>query len=176
MREISFEERFGVMGTDSYRLSTAKKIEIATNLVDCMISDKEVSDDAARFISIWCITGNRYKKAFLDVWNMVLDNYTPTGTPLLYRACDKLQRIREGKVASYCENFETSLKFKPEKIVVLDTNLALQGNGPHELFVFSFFPLCKLMEKHNVSCRYLGEEEYIVRETYYGAQVFNRVY
>lgn len=159
-----------------YRLSTVKKMEIAKNLIACIVDDNELTNDTEVFIELWCITGNRYKKTFTDVWNMVLDRFVPSKIPLLYRACDKNKTICEGRIASYSGRFEAICNFKRDKIIILNTDVALKGNNEYDPFVFSFFPLFQVMKKYNIATDKISEEEYIVRETYSGAQIFKKIW
>ena len=159
-----------------YRLSLQKKSEIATNLIACLSGGTPLTDDATLFLTAWFIKGNRREKRYTDVWDIVLDRYTPSTTPILYRACDKSRRIREGKVASYTTSFDNALKWKTDKIIVLDTMVAQNSLAQDEEFNFSFFPLWELIKEDRDFNEMVPEYEYIVRETYAGSKIFRLVY
>ncbi len=65
-----------------YRISKAQKEDIAQNLIDFLEKEIELKNESKTFISNWLYTGHDEKrKAFYDVWEIVLKNYLPTSRP-----------------------------------------------------------------------------------------------
>lgn len=78
------EEKF------QYRLTKNQKEEIAQNLIDLLQKDSEITEQSRIFIGNWILTdASEKRKAFFDVWDIVLKNYLPATRPILFRACDR---------------------------------------------------------------------------------------
>jgi hypothetical protein len=98
--------------TDSfqYRLSTNQKTEIAQNLIDILQEDMSITDLTRSFIGNWILTaGDEKRKAFFDVWDIVLKNYLPITRPVLFRACKRVNK--NGKIVSFTGRLECAKRF-----------------------------------------------------------------
>lgn len=160
-----------------YRLSKNQKIEIAQNLIDVLQKDEKLTGQTRKFISNWILTCREGKrKAFFDVWNIVLKKYLPTTRPVLYRSCDRIGK--NGKIASFTGRFESANRFSNGKgsLIICDTEQTLMVEedfykiGTYE---HTFFPLVSVLIKAQNSGgsgfserflnNYIGEDEYIMR-------------
>lgn len=160
-----------------YRLSNNQKNEIAQNLIDFLQKDTEITEETREFICDWILTGpDEKRKAFFDVWDIVLKNYLPTTRPILFRACERLGK--NGKIASFTGQLRAARKFSDGRgsIIVCDTKELLQFEeqlyqpGQYE---HTFYPLRSVLEKARAlgGCgfrerfldEYIGEDEYIMR-------------
>lgn len=160
-----------------YRLTTAQKNEIAENLVDILQKNKDITDLTRSFIGNWILTvAVEKRKAFFDVWDIVLKNYLPTKRPILFRACKRINKC--GKISSFTGNLNSAKRFCDAKglVLVCDTNETLQfeeefykkGDYRH-----TFYPLVDVLKKAKDSDgwgfserlleNYAGEDEYIMR-------------
>lgn len=159
-----------------YRLSQKQKIEIAQNLIDILQKDAKISIQTTRFVGDWILTGSEEKrKAFFDVWDIVLKNYIPTTRPILFRTCHRIGK--NGKIASFTGQLECARRISRGKgtMIICDTKEALEfeekfykiGEYKH-----TFYPLVNVLIKDRDSgecvfseliLRYIGEEEYIMR-------------
>lgn len=160
-----------------YRLSQVQKREIAQNLIDILQKDIMILEQTKKFIGNWILTGSKEKrKAFYDVWDIVLKNYLPITRPILFRACDRISK--KGKIASFTGRLECARRFSNGKgcLIICDTKEKLQyeeefykiGNYQH-----TFYPLVNVLEKarnnggwgfsDRLLNDYLGEDEYIMR-------------
>jgi hypothetical protein len=82
------------MNEFQYRLSRNQKNEIAQNLIDILQKDAKIFDSTVTFISNWASTGHTGKrKAFFDVWDIVLKNYLPT-TSYFARAQELVRTVK----------------------------------------------------------------------------------
>lgn len=159
-----------------YRLSTRQKEEIAQNLIDILNKKAEITNETRIFVGNWILTGpDEKRKAFFDVWDIVLKNYLPQSRPVLFRAC---KRRYDGRIASFTGRLECTRRFSKgnglliicdtQETLQFETRLYKQGQYRH-----TFYPLFKLLEiaKRNggwgFSDRllndYIGEQEYIMR-------------
>lgn len=160
-----------------YRLSQNQKNLIAQNLIDVLQKDIKITDQTREFICNWILTGpDEKRKAFFDVWDIVLKNFMPTTKPVLFRACQKISK--NGKIASFTGRLECARRISGEKgsLIICDTKETLEfeeqfykiGKYKH-----TFFPLVSLLIKardsggNGFSERflndYIGEDEYIMR-------------
>lgn len=157
-----------------YRLSTNQKNEIAQNLIDFLERDVTLSKDARIFISNWILTGpNEKRKAFYDVWDIILKNYLPTTEPILYRVCSR--RSKNGKIASFTSSLYAARRFSHGKgiLIICDTSYNLKLNKEPGKYQYTFYPICDLLRKaknlggcgfsDSILNGYLGEEEYIMK-------------
>ena len=159
------------------RLSKTQKLEIAMNLIGILKNDAEISTQTIRFIHDWILTGPEEKrKAFYDVWDIVLKNYLPTNRPILFRACNRISK--NGKIASFTNRLESARRFSNCKgsLIICDTKETLNfeeefhkaGNYKH-----TFYPLVDVLLKakseggwgfsERMLNSYIGEGEYIMR-------------
>ena len=171
-----------------YRLSKKQKAEIAQNLIDILQKDSEMTEQTREFIVNWILTPpDEKRKAFFDVWDIVLKNYLPTTRPILFRACKRISK--NGKIASFTGRIESARRFSEGRgsLIICDTKETLQFEEqdyqPGE-YKHTFYPLVRVLEKAKASggCgfpkrtldrldEYICEDEYIMRidlENMYG--------
>lgn len=160
-----------------YRLSKDQKNEIAQNLIAILQNDATITKETRIFISEWILTGPEEKrKAFFDVWDIVLKNYLPKTRPILFRACDRISK--RDKIVSFTGRLESARRFSKCKgyLLVCDTeeNLKfeekLYKTGKYKN---TFYPLVSVLAKAKKSggwgfsdrilTNYFGEDEYIMR-------------
>lgn len=162
---------------DNYRLSKKQKAEIAQNLIDILQNDKNITEQTRRFIYKWIYTGpDGKRKAFFDVWDIVLKNYLPTARPILFRACKRISK--NGKIASFTGRLECARRISDGKgsLIICDTKEELEfeeefyktGEYKH-----TFYPLVDVLIKardtrefgfdERFLSNYIGEDEYIMR-------------
>lgn len=160
-----------------YRLAENQKREIAQNLIDILQKDVEIAEQTRGFICNWILTGpDEKRKAFFDVWDIVLKNYLPTTRPILFRSCGRISK--DGKIASFTGRLESVRRFSKGKgaLIICDTKETLlfeeeiyqPGQYRH-----TFYPLISVLEKAMASggCgfserildNYIGQDEYIMR-------------
>jgi len=160
-----------------YRLSEKQKAEIAQNLIDILQKNSEITEQTRNFISNWILTvSNEKRKAFFDVWNIVLKNYLPETRPILFRTCDRISK--NGKIASFTGRIECARKMSGGKgsLIVCDTKETLLLEEKYYQpgqYRHTFYPLVSVLEKAKVcgGCGfserllndYIGEDEYIMR-------------
>lgn len=160
-----------------YRLSEKRKAAIAQNLIDILQNDAEITPQAKSFIYNWIRTGPEEKrKAFFDVWDIVLKNYLPTARPILFRSCNRISK--NSKVASFTGRLEFVRKFSKGQgaLIICDTKESLQFDEKHNSageYKRTFYPLVDVLRKDKVSGKYgfsermlnedIGEDEYIMR-------------
>lgn len=160
-----------------YRLSKNQKSEIAQNLIDILQNNATITRQAQAFISNWILTdGEGKRKAFFDVWDIVLKNYMPATRPILFRTSG---RIRKGeKIASFTGRLECARRFSNGKssLIICDTKEMLELEEefykPGE-YKHTFYPLVTVLQKakegggwgfsESLLNRYVGEDEYIMR-------------
>ena len=164
-----------------YRLSKKQKAEIAQNLIDILQKDSEITEQTRIFIDEFLGSGpDDNKKAFFDVWDIVLKNYLPTTRPILFRACNRLSK--NGKITCFTGQLESARnlrKCRGSLIIICDTKETLQFEEqdcqPSE-YKHTFYPLVSVLEKAKASggygfskrtmdrmYGYIGEDEYIMR-------------
>ena len=159
-----------------YKLSKDQKSEIAQNLIDILQQDVIITKETRTFICNWILTdGKEKRKAFFDVWDIVLKNYLPTITPVLFRTCKRISKI--DKIASFTGRLECARRFNKDKgvLMICDTkeNLKFEeeiysvGEYKH-----TFYPLVSVLMKardfggwgfSERIFNYIGEDEYIMR-------------
>jgi hypothetical protein len=159
-----------------YRLSKDQKCEIAQNLIDILQKDVNITAPTRTFICNWILTGpDEKRKAFFDVWDIVLKNYLPTERLILFRACKRISK--KNKIASFTGRLECARKFRNSRdsLIICDTNEELKyeetfykiGEYKH-----TFYPLVNVLIKARDSggcgfsetiLNYIVEDEYIMR-------------
>lgn len=159
-----------------YRLSKDRKNEIAKNLIDILQKDASISKLTRIFITNWlCTDYTEKRKAFYDVWDIVLKDYLPTTRPVLFRTCVRISKI--GKIASFTGRLECARRIGEGKgsLLICDTKEALKfeeefysiGEYKH-----TFYPLVTVLTKVRDSgnnelsertLEFIGEDEYIMR-------------
>jgi len=160
-----------------YRLSKNQKNEIAQNLIEILQNDADIANETRTFISNWILTGPEEKrKAFYDVWDIVLKNYLPATRPILFRSCERISKIN--KITSFTGRLECAKRFSQGKgvLIICDTKETLKfeeeiyeaGNYNH-----TFYPLVSVLIKAKKSGgwgfserllnNYIVEDEYIMR-------------
>jgi len=172
-------------------------MEIAGNLVAAASSSENLSEDALFFLHEWLVIGAEPLRAFIDTWNIVLNDYTPNHFPILFRAMDKRKRLNTGRICSYTGSFEVADRFMRSKIVVLDTAKVMEGYTPEAMEeerkfmleikekhgieyevenipIFSFYPLTEVLSQHDVCTSWIHEDEYVVREPHSATSVWCR--
>lgn len=162
--------------TFRYRLTATQKATIAQNLIDVLEKGIPIENNTATFICNWILTGPEEKrKAFYDVWDMVLKNYLPPQRPILFRSCS---RRKDGEIASFTRRLECARRFGENRsfLLMCDTTEGLR----HEERIYkrgeyrhTFYPLSELIKKDNetethmfsegIRSDYIGEDEYIMR-------------
>ncbi|GAB2653310.1 hypothetical protein GCM10027036_03240 [Flavihumibacter cheonanensis] len=163
--------------TFKYRLTKKQKMEIAQNLIDVLQKDITITKQAIIFIGNWILTaGNEKRKAFYDVWDIVLKNYLPTTRPILFRACQRISKVE--KITSFTGRLECARRFSINggTLIICDTKETLQLDEifckPGE-YKHSFYPLTTVLQKakkgggwgfsKTLLEDYIGEDEYIMR-------------
>jgi hypothetical protein len=160
-----------------YRLTKDEKSEIAQNLIDILQKNIGITDQTRGFICNWILTvAGEKRKAFFDVWDIVLKNYLPTTRPILFRACKRINK--NSKIVSFTANLDCAKRFSNCKglLIICDTNEALQfedefySNGDYRN---TFYPLVDVLIKakdsggwgfsERILREYIGEGEYIMR-------------
>ena len=87
------------------KLSQDDKSHIAQNLIDILQKDTGLIKETKRFISHWILSGPEEKtKDDFDIWDIVLRNYLPKTRPVLFRACDIINK--KGKILSFTGRLE----------------------------------------------------------------------
>lgn len=163
--------------TFHYRLSNDQKHEIAQNLVGILKNDENIKEQTRAFIIEWIRTDSKGKrKAFFDVWDIVLKSFLPATSPILFRACDRISK--NGKIASFTGRFECAKKFSKGKgsLIICDTKETLAFEDTfHRVgeYKHTFYPLVDVLVKakngggwgfsENFLDNYIGEDEYIMR-------------
>lgn len=160
-----------------YRLSNELKKEIAQNLIDILCEDVKIKEQTRIFISNWILTGpDEKRKAFYDVWDIVLKNYLPTKRPILFRSCDRISK--NSQIKSFTGRIECARRFSKGKgsLLICDTKESLRFE--EELYKIgnyknTFYPLVDVLIKAKESGNsgfsqrilndYIGEDEYIMR-------------
>jgi hypothetical protein len=160
-----------------YRLSKDKKSEIAQNLIDILQKDANITEQTRMFIGNWILTGpDEKRKAFFDVWDIVLNNYLPITRPILFRTCERI--TKKGKIASFTGRLECARRFSDGRgyLIICDTKEILESEEkfykPGE-YKHTFYPLVSVLikAKYSGGCGfserilddYIGEDEYIMR-------------
>lgn len=160
-----------------YRLSKDLKSEIAQNLIDIVQVNAKITERTRQFIRNWILTGpNEKRKAFFDVWDIVLKNYLPTTRPVLFRACARMNKNE--KIASFTGRLECARRFSNGigSLIICDTKETLQFEDKFYKageYKHSFYPIVAVLIKArdaggwgfsaNILNDYIGEDEYIMR-------------
>jgi hypothetical protein len=159
-----------------YRLSKDLKIEIAQNLIDILQKDANINKSTKTFICNWLCTGPEEKrKAFFDVWEIVLKNYLPKERPILFRSCKRISK--KNKIASFTGSLKFARRFGNSKdyLLICDTKEELEFEEKfHKAgeYKHTFYPLVNVLIKARESggCgfseriwSYIDEEEYIMK-------------
>lgn len=168
-----------------YRLTAKQKSQIAQNLMDILERNASIESQTASFVYNWMLTGTDEKrKAFFDVWDIVLRNFMPKTRPILFRSC---QRRKDGIVASFTGRLECTRRFSNEKgfLLMCDTSEELRYEAQHGKkgeYRHTFYPLVELLRKDDaaenhvfserVRSEYIGEDEYIMRVDVGGMHTF----
>lgn len=160
-----------------YRLSNKQKSEIAQNLIDILQNDAPINKPTVSFISNWLLTGHDEKrKAFYDVWDIVLKDYLPTTRPVLFRSCKRISK--KDRIASFTGRLECARKFSNGRgfLIVCDTQEHLRFE--EELYKIgeyrhTFYPLVNVLTRaknlggcgfnERTLVDFIGEDEYIMR-------------
>ena len=160
-----------------YRLTKNEKKEIAQNLIDILLEETSINEQTRRFISNWVLTGpDEKRKAFFDVWDIVLKNYLPTTRPVLFRASEK--NSKKIRIASFTGRLECARRFSENRgyLIICDTkeNLKFEEEfckiGEYKN---TFYPLVNVLIKARDSGgygfskeflnEYIAQDEYIMR-------------
>src|SRR5205085_3782576 len=127
------------------------KQEIAQNLIDVLQKDVIITKQTSTFIGNWILTpGDEKRKAFYDVWDIVLKNYLPATRPILFRACGRFSN--HGRIASFTGRLECARRFSNGRgsLIICDTKEMLQFEDqfykPGE-YVHTFYPLVTVLLK-----------------------------
>lgn len=169
--------KFNMEKKFQYRRSNTQKVGIANNLIAVMQNDVPITSETRLFIGNWILTGpDEKRKAFYDIWDLVLKNYLPTTRPILFRSC-KRKNIN-GKIASFTGRLECARRFNngTGSLLICDTGELLEFEAEHYeqgFYKHTFFPLVDLLIKakneggwgfsEGLLRKYIGEDEYIMR-------------
>lgn len=161
-----------------YRLSKNQKSQIAQNLIDILQKDVNITDQTKTFISNWILTGPEEKrKAFFDVWDIVLKNYLPTERPILFRSCGKINKT-SSRIVSFTGRLECAKRFSEGSgyLVICDTKETLEFENKFYKtgeYKNTYYPLVKVLIKardsggggfsRSILNNFIGEDEYIMR-------------
>ncbi|MFC4818127.1 hypothetical protein [Flavobacterium sp. GCM10023249] len=165
------------MNKFQYRLSQNQKTEIAHNLIDILQKDADILDSTLTFIFNWIRTGpDEKRKAFFDVWDIVLKNYLPATRPILFRSCGRISK--NGKIASFTGRLECARRISESSgfLIICDTKETLESEKRfYKLgsYKHTFYPLVDVLIKAKKSRgsrfsqsfldEFIGEDEYIMR-------------
>lgn len=159
-----------------YKLSKVSQNEIAQNLIDVLQKDAFITKQTRAFISNWLLTDRTEKrKAFYDVWDIVLKNYIPTTRPVLFRACKRIGKTE--RIASFTDRLECARRISNGKgsLLICDTYESLEfeeklyKSGEYKN---AFYPLVSVLIKARDRARgelsekvldFIVEGEYIMR-------------
>lgn len=160
-----------------YRLSKIQKSEIAQNLLDIMQKDAIIKAETRTFVTNWIRTGPEEKrKAFFDVWEIVLREYLPDTRPVLFRSCDRIGK--KGKISSFTGRLECARRFHDENnyLIICDTKDALELDEKFYMpgeYKHTFYPLANVLKRAKASDGwgfssrllddFIGEDEYIMK-------------
>ncbi|QEL03448.1 hypothetical protein FKG96_22320 [Olivibacter sp. LS-1] len=142
-----------------------------------MQNDAPITSETRGFICNWIPTGpDEKRKAFYDIWDLVLKNYLPTTRPILFRSC-KRKNIN-GKIASFTGRLECARRFNNGNgsLLICDTGELLEFEAKYNkrgFYKHTFFPLVDVLIKakndegwgftERFLSDYIGEHEYIMR-------------
>lgn len=160
-----------------YRLTKSQKNEIAQNLINILQKDAKINDQTRTFISNWILTTSEEKrKAFFDVWDIVLKNYLPSKRPILFRSCQRVSK--KNKIASFTGRLECAKRFSGGKgtLIICDTKETLKFEEEFYKagsYAHTFYPLFSVLIKaknsggsgfsERILSDYIGENEYIMK-------------
>lgn len=155
-----------------YRLSENQKNKIAQNLIDILQKDADITKQTINFIDNWIRDQSGARKVFFDVWDIVLRNYVPTTSPILFRGCKKV--TKNGKISSFTGRLDCAIKFaKPGGyLIICDTEGISQFQEQHGEYKHTFYPLVSVLKKAKDSgwcgfsertLKHIVEDEYIMR-------------
>lgn len=151
--------------------------QFVTDIRFTLKKDENIKEQTRTFINNWILTGPAEKrKAFFDVWDIVLKNFLPTTRPILFRSCDKVSK--NGKIASFTGRLECARKISRGKgsLIISDTKETLEGEDTFYSvgeYKHTFYPLVEVLLKakneggwgfsERILNKHFGEEEYIMR-------------
>ena len=155
-------------------------------MIDILLKNANINKQTVAFIGNWILTGpDEKRKAFFDVWEIVLKNFLPTKRPILFRACKRISK--NGKIASFTGRLECAREFSKGKgsLIICDTNEILKFEDefykPGE-YKHTFYPLSSVLKKAKKSGgwgfsdrllnNYIVEDEYIMRIDLENMQTF----
>jgi hypothetical protein len=162
--------------TFQYKLTKSEKSEIAQNLIEILQKDVKIKKQTSTFISNWILTtSDEKRKAFFDVWEIVLKNYLPSERPILFRSCQRVSK--KNRIASFTGRLECAKRFSGGKgtLIICDTNetLKFEEFSNTDSYTKSFYPLFRVLIKAKNSggsefserllSDYIGENEYIMK-------------
>lgn len=154
-----------------------KKNEIAHNLIDFLDKETPIKRETVDFVGDWILTtSDQKRKAFYDVWDIVLKNYLPSARPVLFRSCNRISK--KEKIASFTSRLVCAKRFSQGKgyLIICDTKEQLEIEG--ELYKpgqyeNTFYPLAEALVKARelggcgfsefILDHYIGEDEYIMK-------------
>lgn len=158
-----------------HKLSGVQIKEIAQNLVDILKCDAMISEQTASFISNWILTDSKEKeKVFFDVWDIVLKNYMPSKTPILFKGFNG--RVKDLTIGSFTGRFDCARAFsdKSKTLIICDTKESLfsKFSTTPGSYQYTFYPLVEVLIKakkeggwtfSELLLDYIQEDEYIMR-------------
>lgn len=152
-----------------------KKKRIAKSLISGSNTMRSISKEAKDFIVEWCMTDNTGKtKDMYDIWEIVLRNYLPNETPVLFRGSEY---INFGKIESYTTKISCAERFatsdqgdsgnKEYYLLIMDTRHFKILNSKSNIgeYQYSYYPIFQLLAKEkskknsNFSKRFIDNYE-----------------
>ncbi|PRP68291.1 hypothetical protein BST86_04790 [Nonlabens agnitus] len=145
-------------------------------MIGILENDSAIEKRTAEFISNWILTdASEKRKAFFDVWDIVLRNYLPQTRPVLFRSCNRIGR--KDKLASFTGRIDEAKRIGQGKGLILICNTAESLKFEDQLYQTgnyqnTFYPLASVLRKSRIlndsmfSDRLLDyemEDEYIMR-------------
>ncbi len=160
-------------------MTKREKTKIANCLVRAIKTKEAVNKETHSFLANWIYSEEDERgKEWLEVWEMVLNQYMPEGAPVLFRATDY---INDGKIESYTERMYVAERFlkccgEEGKLLVCDTE---------NYYGVRFYPLTQLLRNEleiedslfnkGFMVQYIGEDEYIMRTNIECCSIYKKI-
>lgn len=130
-------------------MSKNQKSDIAKNLIDILQKDANMTVDTKKIIGNWIFTvSDEKRKAFFDVWDIVIKNYLPITRPILFRSSKR----KSGKIATFTGRLECARRFNngTGSLFICDTGELLEFEAEYYkpgFYKHTFFPLVDVLKK-----------------------------
>lgn len=161
------------------KMNKREKIKISNCLVRAIKTKEAVNKETHSFLANWIYSGEDERRAeWLEVWEMVLERYTPEETPILFRSTDY---INDGKIESYTGRMYVAERFlkncgEEGKILICDTE---------NYYGVRFYPLTQLLRNEleiedslfnkGFMVQYIGGDEYIMRTDIEYCSIYKKI-